>query len=119
MRRLLHDLGFSSYAAYLAAPHWQQLRRRFYASARVELMRKHFGRPVCQFCLRGDRQLELHHRTYARIGRERMADLVLLCGDCHEKCHQTARRGRTSIGTATEYIGAGFLRARMDGLRGA
>lgn len=119
MRKELQRLGFNRYAEYLRSPHWQETRSRFYAGARVALMRKHFGRPVCQFCLCGDRQLELHHRTYARMGAERLSDLVLLCGDCHEKCHQTARRGRTSIGSATEYIGAGFLRARMDGLRRA
>jgi hypothetical protein len=28
-----------------------------------------------------------HHRTYARRGRERLADLVPLCGGCHAKFH--------------------------------
>jgi hypothetical protein len=31
--------------------------------------------------------LQLHHRTYARLGRERLRDLILLCGDHHKFAH--------------------------------
>ena len=34
--------------------------------------------------------LEVHHLTYARVGRERPDDLVVLCEDCHAAAH--ARR---------------------------
>jgi len=42
--------------------------------------------------LRGDKcercslrkPLELHHRTYERLGRELMSDLLLLCSNCHK-----------------------------------
>jgi hypothetical protein len=34
--------------------------------------------------------LEVHHNTYVRLGRERLSDLVALCGNCH--AHVTWRQ---------------------------
>lgn len=34
--------------------------------------------------------LEVHHRTYARLGRERPSDLVVLCWRCHRRHHGTS-----------------------------
>jgi 5-methylcytosine-specific restriction endonuclease McrA len=31
--------------------------------------------------------LQVHHITYERLGRERMSDLLTLCGDCHKRDH--------------------------------
>lgn len=31
--------------------------------------------------------LQAHHRTYARLGRERPSDLVCLCDGCHRAEH--------------------------------
>lgn len=33
--------------------------------------------------------LEVHHRTYLRLGRERPSDLVVLCWRCHRRHHGT------------------------------
>lgn len=38
----------------------------------------------CQRCHADDVPIELHHKTYARLGRERAADVELLCLACHE-----------------------------------
>jgi 5-methylcytosine-specific restriction endonuclease McrA len=32
--------------------------------------------------------LQAHHKTYARLGRERPTDLECLCDGCHETEHQ-------------------------------
>ncbi len=37
--------------------------------------------------------LHLHHRTYKRLGRERLNDLVPLCKAHHEQAHQRVRAG--------------------------
>lgn len=31
------------------------------------------------------RNLDVHHLTYDRFGREELDDLVLLCRDCHKE----------------------------------
>lgn len=69
--------GFESYQAYLASPHWLALRRKVFARD---------GRH-CVDCSRGD-GLQAHHLTYARLGHERLSDLVTLCKGCHRKRHR-------------------------------
>lgn len=46
----------------------------------------------CQgfMCFRTD-CLEVHHKTYERIGDERMEDLITLCESCHEIQHGRRR----------------------------
>jgi len=45
---------------------------------------------VCNAAPKGKLFLEAHHRTYARIGREKEYDLTVLCTKCHKAFH---RRG--------------------------
>lgn len=78
MRKLGYPAG-ATYAHYLASPHWAEVRRRWFAANPSKL------------CECGKRGTQLHHKTYVRLGAERLADLELLCRGCHE-----ARHGRKS-----------------------
>jgi 5-methylcytosine-specific restriction endonuclease McrA len=65
------------YADYLRTRHWQALRARYRAS----------GLPWrCARC-GWTGKLDLHHRTYERLGRERLTDLEPLCRHCHDREH--------------------------------
>ena len=66
-----------SYNAYLKSEHWQDVRKRYWAS---KLLKE------CYVCGRKD-HLQLHHRTYKRVGCEFLRDLLPLCGDCHKGVH--------------------------------
>lgn len=44
----------------------------------------------CQICNSQDR-LEVHHRTYERLGFERNEDLTVLCHECHTAFHKNGR----------------------------
>ena len=68
------------YSEYLKTEWWQQ--RRAKALARAEHR--------CQVC-NSDKMLEIHHRTYERLGHERDADLIALCHDCHTLFHGDGR----------------------------
>jgi hypothetical protein len=35
-------------------------------------------------CCGSTEQLEAHHRTYARFGKELAEDITILCGGCHD-----------------------------------
>jgi 5-methylcytosine-specific restriction endonuclease McrA len=61
------------------------LSRRWRETALRALRRAGFR---CQVCNDGECQLDVHHRTYQRLGREREMDLTVLCRDCHELFHQ-------------------------------
>ena len=32
--------------------------------------------------------LQVHHKTYCRLGKERPEDLIVLCEECHEEEHE-------------------------------
>jgi len=65
------------YAEYLKTAHWQRVRA---------LALEQAGH-VCDLCGHDDR-LEVHHRTYERVGMERQSDLIVLCYDCHRDFHR-------------------------------
>lgn len=50
----------------------------------------------CRICnaSRGEAQLEVHHRTYERLGHERVGDLTTLCRECHQAATEHLRRRR-------------------------
>lgn len=86
------------YRRYMRSPEWQAVRRRFVASNMPKL---------CAGCDKPWALSDnLHHRSYRRLGHERLDDLVPLCWPCHEWIH--------------EYIGPDWKRlyqATMNGLR--
>ena len=66
----------TSYETYLQSPEWD--RKRKAALKRAEYH--------CQLC-NGQEKLNVHHRTYDRLGHERSADLIVLCENCHAQFH--------------------------------
>jgi 5-methylcytosine-specific restriction endonuclease McrA len=65
-----------SYSDYLRSSHWHQLR--------YEVRQRCGG--VCERCGRR-RMTDVHHRTYVRLGHERLSDLRGLCRRCHKRVH--------------------------------
>lgn len=68
--RLIAKRGYSAYIEF--SPRWKAKRQACY---------KRFGYR-CAIC-NSPRNLEAHHRTYARLFNERPEDLTCLCKDCH------------------------------------
>jgi 5-methylcytosine-specific restriction endonuclease McrA len=76
------------YDDYLKSEHWRETRER-------KLLRSGYR---CQGyrgfhvkCVAEGVQLDVHHLTYARLGRELESDLIVLCHDCHGKAHGRTR----------------------------
>lgn len=71
-----------TYRAYLESEHWSRFRTRYFLD----------HDPVkCFVCDAHTGNLNLHHLTYRRLGRERQADVVALCFDCHRFAHYLAK----------------------------
>lgn len=70
------------YANYLASHSWQD---------KAEAAKKRAGY-TCLLCMSPHR-LEVHHRTYDRLGNEWPEDLVVLCATCHQRHHGRRRAG--------------------------
>jgi hypothetical protein len=62
------------YDQYLMTMHWQKQRKGALQRAAYR----------CQVCNAHNVPLEVHHRTYERLGTERPSDLFVLCESCHE-----------------------------------
>lgn len=78
VERAIAALRRLPYAEYLQTAHWQRVRT---------LALEQAGH-TCDLCGRDDR-LEVHHRTYERVGFERQSDLIVLCHDCHRDFHRS------------------------------
>lgn len=74
-----------NYLEYLKSEHWSLVRKRFFRSKLVS--RNSSGKLCCEGCGKSDIKLSVHHRTYKRLGRERLIDLALVCDDCHTLIH--------------------------------
>jgi len=71
------------YRLYLRSPLWRLRRQVWIIGAG--------GR--CRQC-GSRRQVTIHHRTYARLGHERYADITVLCWPCHQRVDAPRRRWR-------------------------
>jgi 5-methylcytosine-specific restriction endonuclease McrA len=77
------------YQEYLFSDEWR--------SKALEAKRK--ARFECALCASVG-PLEVHHRTYARIGHEAPTDLIVLCEKCHRRHHGFLAADRLRIAKA-------------------
>lgn len=85
-----------TYLEYLKTPEWRATRNRALQRAGYK----------CEQC-DARRELQVHHRTYDRVGRELDTDLQVLCGPCHEGVHpeeQAFRYARRYLAIARDVL---------------
>jgi len=66
-----------SYMKYITSEEWRR---------KAQAAKQRAGE--CALCT-STTALEVHHRTYARLGREHPSDLIVLCSRCHRRHHGT------------------------------
>ena len=91
------------YAAYIRSSEWEQKKRKYRASRLPQ------GCVVCD-C----HQVDLHHRSYKRLGNEYLTDLIPLCRAHHRDLHAYHREIGGDLWRAT----ARFIRGNGRTLRG-
>jgi 5-methylcytosine-specific restriction endonuclease McrA len=80
----------SIYANYISSHAWRNSPARL-----AELKAASFRCRTCNASA-DDVQLEVHHRTYERLGCEKVEDLTALCPECHRSVTSDLRRRRYS-----------------------
>lgn len=80
-----------TYREYLTSEKWKKRRQCYFD--------KHLHK--CRAC-NSEKRIQLHHKTYRRLGEERDADLVPLCFNCHKNLHAIQKRTGTNLWIATE-----------------
>ncbi len=68
---------FGDYKKYICSPDWEAKKKLYYAN----------HEKVCRSCGSDEREMHLHHRSYARIYNEADNDLMPLCSMCHSALH--------------------------------
>lgn len=84
----INSLGYDSYKQYLQSEHWSNIKNRFYNS-------KLFN-GGCDCCGESNCRLNLHHKTYKRLGREKLDDLIAVCDRCHKEIHYLLNNNNSS-----------------------
>jgi hypothetical protein len=82
LSRRLPNLGFTSYAEYLASDHWKDFRSRYLLSPSTPKR--------CLVC-KSD-LITLHHVTYGTLGEELFEDVIPLCWPHHDAVHKCLKR---------------------------
>ena len=77
LKKGLATLGLKNYAQYLVSDDWKETRESYRASNKPQ---------SCAVCYAPN--VDLHHKSYARLGRERLDDLAPLCRRHHDELHE-------------------------------
>ena len=68
---------FNKYSDYLKSRHWAKFKAKYRSKA------------IYQCCLcESTEKLQLHHKTYQRVGNEKIGDCVYLCANHHLLVHK-------------------------------
>ena len=71
----------NNYREYLKSGIWKEKKKELF-----DYYRSLGKTPKCSHC-GVKRNLQVHHKTYERVGCEDLKDLEVLCGFCHQKTH--------------------------------
>ena len=90
------------YENYLKSEHWREFRKT--------ILKK---RKRCQSCGIKEK-LNIHHKHYRNIGKEKNEDVIVLCQDCHLRYHKKpkwikAKRLRRDMNFTGEKRGVPFI----------
>ena len=99
--------GQSNHSKYLASSHWKKTRKRF---NRKRIARTCF---VCGVGRAKGSTLDVHHLTYARIGREQTSDLVALCRNHHKLVHENHKMMVATKQSGEAFAAPGFKKASI------
>lgn len=84
-----------NYKAYLKSPEWQALRKQVFERALRNAGSTNLH-GVCEKCGYEPWKpcLQVHHKDYSRIGKEKLEDLILLCPNCHKQETMKAKENK-------------------------
>lgn len=88
------------YVAYIHSRPWFRLRKRVFEQR---------GRQ-CERCGTAKGIIQVHHKTYKRLGRELLEDLEVLCKRCHEKHHGRRFAEQNTDATQSGTIASNWLK---------
>lgn len=101
MRKSGYTVDGVPYRVYVRSDAWAAVKARYRKS---KLPQKCV---VCQSAV-----VDIHHKTYDRLGAERLTDLVPLCRKHHDRVHERVGEGTASIHNGPKRVRLAAARAR-------
>ena len=101
----IKKLSRKEYKTYINSPEWRKKRKEYFSSKMYKTYPagKVAGRFVCYCGCGEDNRLQLHHKTYKRLGNELIStDLVPVCQKCHQKIHKLQKESGMHLWGATK-----------------
>lgn len=88
------SLSRKDYRSYIVSAEWRAVKDRYLKSNLPK---------DCYCCgkLYGTYSIEFHHRTYKRLGCERLIDIVPVCRNCHQLTHDLKLSKKLNLWAAT------------------
>jgi len=83
--------GAGDYARYINSAEWASRKASYYETHHKE----------CRSCGADEKEIHLHHRSYARIYQEEDGDLIPMCVDCHAMLHLFQKSFKLPVEDAT------------------
>jgi hypothetical protein len=91
----LSAIGFACYDDYLASDAWSGFKKRYKESG---------ARMDCLICSR--KPVQLHHRTYERVGQELFDDVIPVCREHHVAIHEWLKANGKFVQRTHEAVAA-------------
>jgi len=88
-----------NYQKYIRSAAWEAKKKKYRESKLPQ---------TCLVC--GSKKIDLHHRTYKRLGNEWLNDLVPLCREHHEGVHRFQKKHGLNLWGATKL----YVRSRSN-----
>ena len=98
------------YTEYISSPQWQAKRQQYLASHMPQ---------DCQGCgTKWSSGFHFHHKTYKRLGNERLHDIVPVCQRCHSLIHASHMPGKSLWSTINRILKRERKKAQKDVVSG-
>ena len=94
-----------NYPQYLKSEHWSNKKAQHFNKAP--------SRRKCFVCGTKD-NLHVHHNTYENIGKEKLQDLVTLCGNHHFEVHTIQKQFKVDYRFAVKMVYTAFKYKNMN-----
>ena len=88
MKTKKQRLPRTEYRNYIRSEAWRKVRARYWKSKLLK---------TCYLC-DASSNLQLHHKTYKRLGCEKLTDLIPLCDECHRYLHEKYKEAKEARG---------------------
>lgn len=105
INKYVKNLGFEFYSDYINSKHWKEYKNNVYKNKKN----------CCEIC-GSEKRLIVHHKTYERLGEEKILDTMIVCAKCHDAIHKLHRSGKNRF-KCNLWMATNYYKFLIDNIR--